>query len=216
MEAYLIGGAIGAVVFAVIGFVSGVTYRKKKAEGILGSAEKQATQMLNEAVKNAEAKKKEILVEAKDEIFQMRNETEKELRERRKEVQRSESRLQQKEETLDKKLDNMEQKEERLSKREKEVEARFAEAEEIKKRQFDMLERISGYTKEQAKEYLLKNLEEELLCTCYNVSENEVRRVITENQLTTVEEVTNYTKAGGGCGRCKTKIQAILDEINKK
>jgi len=162
MEAYLIGGAIGAVVFAVIGFVSGVTYRKKKAEGILGSAEKQATQMLNEAVKNAEAKKKEILVEAKDEIFQMRNETEKELRERRKEVQRSESRLQQKEETLDKKLDNMEQKEERLSKREKEVEARFAEAEEIKKRQFDMLERISGYTKEQAKEYLLKNLEEEL------------------------------------------------------
>ncbi|MBQ9106412.1 MAG: ribonuclease Y [Clostridia bacterium] len=162
MEAYLIGGAIGAVVFAVIGFVSGITYRKKKAEGILGSAEKQATQMLNEAVKNAEAKKKEILVEAKDEIFQMRNETEKELRERRKEVQRSESRLQQKEETLDKKLDNMEQKEERLSKREKEVEARFAEAEEIKKRQFDMLERISGYTKEQAKEYLLKNLEEEL------------------------------------------------------
>ena len=59
-----------------------------------------------------------------------------------------------------------------------------------------------------------RNLEDELLCTCYNVSENEVRRVITENQLTTVEEVTNFTKAGGGCGRCKGKIQAILDEIN--
>ena len=59
-----------------------------------------------------------------------------------------------------------------------------------------------------------KNLEDELLCTCYNVSENEVRRVITENQLTTVEEVTNYTKAGGGCGRCKGKIQAILDELH--
>ncbi len=59
-----------------------------------------------------------------------------------------------------------------------------------------------------------KNLEDELLCTCYNVSENEVRRVIIENGLTTVEEVTNYTKAGGGCGQCKGKIQALLNEIN--
>ena len=61
-----------------------------------------------------------------------------------------------------------------------------------------------------------RNLEDEKLCTCYNVSENEVRRVITENSLTTVEEVTNFTKAGGGCGRCKPRIQAILDEINGK
>ena len=59
-----------------------------------------------------------------------------------------------------------------------------------------------------------KNLEDELLCTCYNVSENEVRRVIIENQLTAVEEVTNFTKAGGGCGRCKGQIQKILDEIH--
>ena len=59
-----------------------------------------------------------------------------------------------------------------------------------------------------------RNLEDTVLCTCYNVSENEVRRVITENQLTTVEEVTNFTKAGGGCGKCKTKIEAILKELN--
>ncbi len=59
-----------------------------------------------------------------------------------------------------------------------------------------------------------RNLEDKLLCTCYNVSENEVRRVITENRLTTVEEVVNYTKAGGGCGRCIPKIRKILDEIN--
>ena len=59
-----------------------------------------------------------------------------------------------------------------------------------------------------------RNLENDLLCTCYNVSENEVRRVITENNLTTVEEVTNFTKAGGGCGQCRDKIQHILDEIN--
>lgn len=59
-----------------------------------------------------------------------------------------------------------------------------------------------------------RNLEDTVLCTCYNVSENEVRRVITENSLTTVEEVTNFTKAGGGCGRCKEKIAAILKELN--
>ena len=59
-----------------------------------------------------------------------------------------------------------------------------------------------------------RNLEDTMLCTCYNVSENEVRRVITENSLTSVEEVTNFTKAGGGCGKCKDKIQKILDEIN--
>ena len=59
-----------------------------------------------------------------------------------------------------------------------------------------------------------RNLEDELLCTCYNVSENEVRRVVTENRLTTVDEVVNYTKAGGGCGRCIPKIRKILDEIN--
>lgn len=59
-----------------------------------------------------------------------------------------------------------------------------------------------------------RNLEDTVLCTCYNVSKNEVRRVITENSLTTVEEVTNFTKAGGGCGRCKEKIAAILKELN--
>jgi len=59
-----------------------------------------------------------------------------------------------------------------------------------------------------------RNLEDKVLCTCYNVSENEIRRVITENQLTTVEEVTNFTKAGGGCGKCKPQIEAILKELN--
>ena len=61
-----------------------------------------------------------------------------------------------------------------------------------------------------------RNLENDVLCTCYNVSENEVRRVITENGLVSVEEVTNFTKAGGGCGKCRGRIQEILDEINKK
>ena len=60
-----------------------------------------------------------------------------------------------------------------------------------------------------------RNLEDTVLCTCYNVSENEIRRVITENQLTTVEEVTNFTKAGGGCGRCKAQIEKILKELGR-
>ena len=59
-----------------------------------------------------------------------------------------------------------------------------------------------------------RNLEADTLCTCYGVSENEVRRVITENSLSSVEEVTNFTKAGGGCGKCRPKIEAILKEIN--
>jgi NifU-like protein len=59
-----------------------------------------------------------------------------------------------------------------------------------------------------------RNLEDEKLCSCFNISENEIRRIVTENSLTSVEEVTNFSKAGGGCGFCRPKIQAILDEIN--
>lgn len=91
-----------------------------------------------------------------------RTESEKENRERRSELQRQERRLQQKEESLDKKTDNIEKKEEALRARQKEIENRMNEAEELKKRQFEMLERISGLTTEQAKDYLLKNLEGEL------------------------------------------------------
>ena len=117
---------------------------------------------MNDAIKNAEAKKKETILEAKDEIHRLRNESDKELRERRSEVQRQERRIQQKEETLDKKIENLEHKDEKLTQKLKDAERRLAEAEDVKKSQFDMLERISGLTKEQAKDYLLKSLETEL------------------------------------------------------
>ena len=162
MTQYLIGGAIGAVVFGIVGFALGVIFRKRKAEGILGSAEKQATQRLNEAIKEAEARKKEIIMEAKDEVLHMRNETEKDLRERRSEIQRQERRIQQKEESIDRKTENIEIKEEKIAKRQKEAEEMLQEAETIKKSQLDMLEKISGLTKEQAKEQLLRALDEEL------------------------------------------------------
>ena len=162
MLSLAIGFAVGAVLFGLVCYFAGIAHRKKKAEGILGSAEEESKRILNDAMKAAEAKKKESLLEAKDEIHRLRTEAEKENRERRSEIQRQERRLQQKEESLDKKMDNMEVKEEKLQKREKEIEEKLAETEELKKRQFEMLERISGLTVEQAKEYLLSNLESQL------------------------------------------------------
>ncbi len=161
-QSLLIGFVVGAVLFGIMCYFLGIAHRKKKAEGILGSAEEESKRILNDAMKTAEAKKKESLLEAKDEIHRLRSEAEKENRERRSEIQRQERRLQQKEESLDKKMDNMEAKEEKLHLREKEVEAKLAETEELKKREFEMLERISGLTIEQAKDYLLSNLESEL------------------------------------------------------
>ena len=145
-----------------IGVAIGNAYRKKVAEAEIGSAEQEAKRIVTEAMKTAEAKKKEAVLEGKDEIHRLRNENDKEIADRRKEVQRQERRIQQKEETLDRKIDNVEKKEERANKKIKEAEGRLSEAETIKKSQFEMLERISGYTVDQAKTYLLDQLEGEL------------------------------------------------------
>ena len=151
-----------AAVAGAVCFVLGVAHRKKTAEFTIGSAEQEAKRIVSEAIKNAEAKKKEAVLEGKDEIHRLRNESEKELNDRRKEVQRQERRVQQKEETLDKKIESLENKEEVLSGKIRQAEERLEEAEAVKRSQFEMLERISGFTMEQAKEYLLKNLEDEL------------------------------------------------------
>ena len=143
-------------------FLAGVAHRRKTAEFTIGSAEQEAKRIVSEAIKNAEAKKKEAVLEGKDEIHRLRNESEKELNDRRKEVQRQERRIQQKEETLDKKIESLENKEEVLNNKIKQAEECLSEAESVKKSQFEMLERISGFTMEQAKDYLLKNLEDEL------------------------------------------------------
>ena len=153
---------VALIVGIGIGAVIGNAYRKKVAEAEIGSAEQEAKRIVTDAMKTAEAKKKEAVLEGKDEIHRLRNENDKEIADRRKEVQRQERRIQQKEETLDRKLDNVEKKEERANKKIKEAEGRLAEAETIKKSQFEMLERISGYTVDQAKTYLLDQLEGEL------------------------------------------------------
>ncbi len=182
---YIIMGIV-ALVLAVIGFFAGSAYRRKAAEGTIGSAEEEANRILSDAMKNAESKKKEALLEAKDEIHQLRNETEKELRERRSDVQRQEKRLQQKEENLDRKLDNLEAKEEKLNARAKQIDERLEECEVIKKSQLEMLEKISGYSKENAKAQLLEMLDGEL--------SHEKAVKIKEYERSTKEEADNLAR----------------------
>ena len=156
---YIIEGILVAVVMFIVGSLFGYQRRKATAEREIGSAEEEATRIVNEAYKSAESKKREALVEAKEEILKARNEYEQEEKERRADLQKQERRLQQKEENLDRKTENMEKKEEHLANRLAKLEATQAEAERIKQEQVDTLERISGFTAEEAKTYLLDQLE---------------------------------------------------------
>ncbi len=158
----IIVGLICAIVFGVLGFVLGGEHRRKTSEKEIGSATQQATKIINNALTEAEATKKARLVEAKDEIHKLRSDAEKEIRERRSEVQRQENRLNQREEYLDKRADSLEKKSENISAKQKQLDDKLLEIDGIKKSQFDMLERISGLTQEEAKEQLLASLNEEL------------------------------------------------------
>ena len=149
---------IGAIVF----FLVGISYRKKVAEREIGNAETEARRIINEAIKSGENKKREMLVEAKEEIHKSRTENDKEIKERRSDLQKQERRLQQKEESLDKKLDAFERKEDDLRRRQQAVAATQEEVNLIKKSQLEMLEKISGLSQEDAKAFLLKNIESEV------------------------------------------------------
>ncbi len=153
---------VGAAIFGFVMYKMGIEHRKKTAEAQIESAEKEASRIVSEANEKAQATKKTALVEAKDEIFKLKEKTERELKERRAEVTRSERRLQQKEENLDKKNDKIERLEEQLQNKNKKAEEKLAEAESIKKSQMDILEKISGFTLDQAKEHLLSMLDSEL------------------------------------------------------
>ena len=162
MLPYLIGAIIGIVIGLAVGVPVGIQQRKKSAEREIGSAEDEAKRIINEAYKSAESKKREAMVEAKEEILKARNEHEREVKERRADLQRQEHRLQQKEETLDRKTDNIEKKEEQLTARLAKLESTQAEAEQAKQNQLEMLERISGFTADEAKNYLLQQLEQDV------------------------------------------------------
>ena len=153
---------VGALVLAAVMFAVGVVYRKRVGEREIGSAEAEATRIINEAIRSGENRKKEMLLEAKDEIHKSRTEHDKEVKERRAELSKQERRLQQKEESLDKKTDAFERKEEELARRMNEVAQTQAQAEEIKKQHLATLEQISGLTQDQAKQFLLDSVEQEV------------------------------------------------------
>ena len=156
---YVVLCVIGGI---VLGTLLGILIRKKISESKIGSATLQANQILEEAIRNADARKKESLIEAKDEIFRLKNEAEAELKERRREVSRQERRIAQKEETLDKKIEGLEKKESDLHAKQEEAEAIKAKIREALDEQLLRLEKISGMTSEEAKRELLTKLDGEL------------------------------------------------------
>ncbi|MCL2539241.1 MAG: Rnase Y domain-containing protein, partial [Oscillospiraceae bacterium] len=158
----IITAIVSAVIVGVVCFFFGIMYRRKVAEARIGSAEDEARRIVNDAIKNAEQRRKEVVLEAKDEIFKMRNESEKELRERRSEASRQERRLSQKEESLEKKQEQFERESQSLQDRKKNLDDKLAEVEQLKKNQFEILERISGLSESQAKDMLLAQLDREL------------------------------------------------------
>ena len=168
--------AVAAVVAFVVGFPIGIQYRKKVAEKEISSAEEEATRILNEAIKSSESKKREVLLEAKEEILKSRADYEKEVKERRADLQKQERRLQQKEENIDRKTDAIEKKEEALSQKHEALQREQDEIKLIKRSQTEMLERISGFTADQAKAYLIQQVESEVTHeTAMKIKEIEAR-----------------------------------------
>ena len=168
--------AVAAVIALLIGFLVGIQYRKKVAEKEISSAEDEARHIINEAIKSSESKKREALLEAKEEILRNRAEYEKEVKERRADLQKQERRLQQKEENIDRKTDAIEKKEEALAEKHEALLREQDEIKLIKRSQTEMLERISGFTAEQAKEYLIRQVESEVTHeTAMKIKEIEAR-----------------------------------------
>jgi len=151
-----------AVVVALVTWFIAIAYRKKVYEAKVGTAEVKAREIIDEALKTAETKKREALLEAKEESIKTKNELERESKERRAEIQRYEKRVLSKEEAIDKKAETLEKKESKLNAKEAELDRLRGEVEEFHKHQVQELEKISGLTSEQAKEYLIKSVEDEV------------------------------------------------------
>ena len=185
---YILLIAVGVLAVAAIFFLVGVAYRRKVAEREIGNAETEATRIINEAIKGGENKKREMLVEAKEEIHKSRTEYEKEVKERRADLQKQERRLQQKEESLDKKLDAFDRKEEELRKRQAAIASTQEEVNLIKKSQLEVLEKISGLTQEEAKNQILQTLENDVRHDSA-VKIREIEAELKENAETMAREV---------------------------
>ena len=150
------------VVALVVGLLIGYIYRKNVGEKIIGSAEQQAKNLLLDAKNKSETIKKEITLEAKEEAHKLRSDVDREIKERRAEIQRSERRLIQKEEAVDRKLEGIERKEDRITQHEKEIREKQEELDSFLAKQIEELEKISGYTAEEAKAILLDEIEKDV------------------------------------------------------
>ena len=153
---------VAAAVAGALGFYLGGENRKRTAEAKIGSAEAEAKRIVNDAIKAAEQKRKETIIEAKDEAFKLKSDADKEIKDRHAEITRQERRIDQKEEALDKRTAQMERKEEDLKRRSETVEARLDELEQLKLRQTEKLETIAAMSKEDARAVLLKQVDDEL------------------------------------------------------
>ena len=173
---YIIVTLVAVVAVGVICFLLGISYRKKVSEKEISSAEEEARRIINEAIKSSESKKREALVEAKEEILRNRSEYEKEVKAQKADLQKQERRLQQKEENIDRKTENIEKKEEALAQKHADLEREEEEIKVIKRSQTEMLERISGFTAEEAKNYLIAQVESEVTHeTAMKIKEIEAR-----------------------------------------
>ena len=186
---YVILAAIFVVVLAIAIFITwkaAISYRIKFVESKVGSAEERAREIIDDALKTAETKKREALLEAKEESLRTKNELDKEIKERRSELQRYEKRVLSKEETLDRKMEAIEKKESKLFSKEAEVERIRSEVEELHTKRLQELEKISGLTSEQAKDYLLKTVEDEV--------KHETAMLVKELENKAKEEVNKKAK----------------------
>ncbi|MBQ9155542.1 MAG: ribonuclease Y [Eubacterium sp.] len=158
----IIAVLVAVAIAVVITYFATLNYHRKVSEAKIGSAEQKAREIIDDAVKTADAKKREALLEAKEESIKAKNDFEKETKERRAELQRYEKRVLNKEEAIDRKADALEKKEQSLSHKESSLDKQRAKVEELHAKRLQELERISGLTSEQAKDYLLKTVEDDV------------------------------------------------------
>ena len=176
MPQILIAVAVTLIFAVPVTYVSTVEYRKRLVESKIGSAEEKARKIIDDAVKTAETKKRESLLEIKEESIRTKNDLDKEIKERRNEIQRNERRVIQKEENLDRKLEAIEKRESGFAAKEEEINRQKAEVSRLHEERVQELERISGLTSEQAKDYLLKMIEDDVkLDTAKLIKEMEIK-----------------------------------------
>lgn len=162
MLPYIITAVVSIIITALVVWLAAASYQKKSANSKIGNAEEKARGIIDEAVKAAEEKKRESMLEIKEESIKAKNDLDKEIKERRNEISRNERRIVQKEENVDKKLEAIEKREAGFAVKEEELKKQKIEISKLNEQRLQELERISGLTSEQAKEYLLKTIEEDV------------------------------------------------------